>query len=247
MAARAATDFEFRRRFALNTGLLLLAFGLYAVDRVNAGAALLAALGLSGSGASLRGLYAFGALVASAGAALRMWSAPYLSGAVVHAERMYADRLIADGPFRHVRNPLYLGSALVKFGQALLVSRAGALLLLVAVPWLQSRIIAREEIELSASLGASYQEYRARVPRYLPSLAPRLPASERRPSWKGGVLSALPACLSAFAIWIYVLSLDWRAFGLVQLLALGVARPLALRERRRLASDGAASEAADGS
>ncbi len=230
-----ATEFEFRYRFALNTGLLLLAFGAYAVDRTNAGAAALAALGLPSSGAPLRALYAVGALFASAGAGLRFWASAYLSGAVVHDTRIHSDLLVADGPYRHVRNPLYLANALLRLGQAPLLSRSGLLLLAAAVPWFQLRIIAREESELSAALGARYEVYRASVPRYLPALLPRLPASGRRPNWRDGAIATLPVGLAALASWIYALTLDWRAFGVTLLAALVVARPLAIWERRRRA------------
>ena len=248
MPAMRATEPEFRYRFAFNTGLLLLAFGAYALDRVNAGAALLSLLGLRVSVASLRALYAAGAVAASMGTALRAWASAFLSGAVVHDSRIHADRLVADGPYRYVRHPLYLAAALLRLGQVVLASRSGALLLLVAVPWLQARIIAREEADLSAALGAPYLAYRARVPCYLPALSPRVPPSGVRPSWREGAFATLPFGLSALALWIFVLTLDWRAFGATTLVALALARPLALRERcRRVARDAdgkAASEPA---
>src|SRR5882757_2992199 len=43
-------------------------------------------------------------------ALLRTWATAYLDAAVVHDKRMRADQVVADGPFRYVRNPLYRGT-----------------------------------------------------------------------------------------------------------------------------------------
>ena len=45
-----------------------------------------------------------------------------------------------------------------------------------------------EEAFLSAELGEPYPAYRARVPRVVPALRPRLAASEVRPAWVSAVL-----------------------------------------------------------
>src|SRR3974390_2449988 len=50
-----------------------------------------------------------GALLAAAGAWLRVWGAAYLGYDVVHHSLMQAGGVMAAGPYRYMRNPLYLG------------------------------------------------------------------------------------------------------------------------------------------
>ena len=50
-----------------------------------------------------------GALLALAGAVFRVWGAAYLGYLTVHHAEMQAGTLMAVGPYRYVRNPLYLG------------------------------------------------------------------------------------------------------------------------------------------
>jgi hypothetical protein len=96
---------------------------------------------------------------------------------------VHDNRLVADGPYRYLRNPLYLGIILMAFGIALAASRSGFVVLVVAVTVFQYRLTLREERALAATQGESYRRYLAAVPRMLPSLRPRLPASGTVPRW----------------------------------------------------------------
>ena len=51
-----------------------------------------------------------GALLAALGAWLRVWGAAYLGFSIVQHGRMQAGAVMADGPYRYVRNPLYIGT-----------------------------------------------------------------------------------------------------------------------------------------
>lgn len=84
---------------------------------------------------------------------------------------MYTDvptRLIADGPFRFSRNPLYLAMVLLTLGIALLLGSLGALVLVtlefIAMNWWG---IPHEERVLAREFGADYAAYRRRVRRWL--------------------------------------------------------------------------------
>ncbi len=125
----------------------------------------------------------------AAGAALRTWGAAYLGASTVQRGGMVSDRIVADGPFRFVRNPLYLGTLLHSVSLALLMRPDAAVLTMVLLTVVQLRLIGREEPYLLERQGDSYAEYLARVPRLLPSLRPRTAKGSSRPNWRSGVLS----------------------------------------------------------
>jgi protein-S-isoprenylcysteine O-methyltransferase Ste14 len=83
------------------------------------------------------------------------------------------DRLIANGLYRHVRNPMYLGVLAVIAGQALLLGNIG-LIIYTAFVWLAFHIfiVAYEEPTLRRRYGAQFEDYCTRVPRWLPRLRP---------------------------------------------------------------------------
>ncbi|HEY7612201.1 MAG TPA: isoprenylcysteine carboxylmethyltransferase family protein [Gemmatimonadales bacterium] len=76
--------------------------------------------------------------------------------------------IVTDGPFRFTRNPLYLATAGLYVGIALLVNALCPLLLLlpmlVILDW---GVVRREERYLEAKFGDSYRDYRARVRRWV--------------------------------------------------------------------------------
>jgi protein-S-isoprenylcysteine O-methyltransferase Ste14 len=76
--------------------------------------------------------------------------------------------LVAEGPYRFSRNPIYLGFAVTYLGLALALNSWLALALLVPCLLVVDRgVIAREERYLSAKFGASYDTYRGRVRRWI--------------------------------------------------------------------------------
>lgn len=117
------------------------------------------------------------------GAFLRTWGTAYLSPSVVQDHAMHGESVIAAGPFRYVRNPLYLGNLIHTLALALLMPPSGAIFCILAISLFQLRLIAAEESFLSAKLGEPYLAYCAKVPRLIPALIPRVPASTVQPKW----------------------------------------------------------------
>lgn len=78
-------------------------------------------------------------------------------------------KLVVQGPYRYVRNPMYLGAALALCGAALfyrampLLGYAGLFLVATHV-----FVVWYEEPTLARLFGAEYEAYRARVGRWLP-------------------------------------------------------------------------------
>jgi protein-S-isoprenylcysteine O-methyltransferase Ste14 len=78
-------------------------------------------------------------------------------------------QVVAAGPYRFVRNPMYLGGFLVLCGFGL-VERSGAIVIFAAI-WLlvvHLAVIGLEEPDLRRKFGASYEDYRREVPRWVP-------------------------------------------------------------------------------
>jgi protein-S-isoprenylcysteine O-methyltransferase Ste14 len=124
-----------------------------------------------------------GILCALIAAALRTWGSAYLGTAIVQDGAMHGQGVVAAGPYRHVRNPLYLGTFIHTFALALLMPPSGAIFCIVAIGLFQLRLIAGEESFLTAQLGEPYLAYCAKVPRIIPALTPRVPASPSQPQW----------------------------------------------------------------
>lgn len=77
--------------------------------------------------------------------------------------------LVAAGPYRHVRNPMISGVVMMLFGQALFwgswaIGIWAGLVLLIN----HAYFVAIEEPGLEERFGASYINYKARVPRWIP-------------------------------------------------------------------------------
>ena len=77
-------------------------------------------------------------------------------------------RLVASGPFRLSRNPIYLALTIGSAGAALLLARAWPLVLLPAPVAVMHRIVIPfEERRLRATFGAAYDAYCGRVRRWI--------------------------------------------------------------------------------
>ena len=141
--------------------------------------------------ASSQILLGLGCIVATASAILRVWGASYVGAAVVHSTTMHGLKVLADGPFRHSRNPLYLGTLLNAIALSLLMPPTGAIVAIILIAIVEFRLIGAEEPFLLNKLGDSYRLYCAAVPRFLPSLRPRVPPAGTRPNYRSGLLSEL--------------------------------------------------------
>jgi protein-S-isoprenylcysteine O-methyltransferase Ste14 len=78
-------------------------------------------------------------------------------------------QLVVRGPYRYVRNPMYLGAGLALAGAAAVYHSAVLLGYLAGLAVLtQGLVVWYEEPTLSRLFGADYASYRARVNRWLP-------------------------------------------------------------------------------
>jgi protein-S-isoprenylcysteine O-methyltransferase Ste14 len=220
-----ASESEFRNRFWFIAGIFFLGFFLYAIDHVRASFAL-SRLILGGHpdehsarfGHYVTGFFALGTLLVAVGALIRSWAESYLHSSIVHDAALHGEQLVADGPYRRVRNPLYLGNMFLTMGLGFLASRLGFLFMSVGMFVFVYRLILREETTLLQSQGDSYRRYLAAVPRLWPSLTPRVPASGAKPNWLDGFTGELFMWGGAAAMAVFAITKNfgyfWIVFGL---------------------------------
>ena len=155
-------------------------------------------------------------LFACAGAALRLWGTSYLGSSIVHAGAMQAGGVMVGGPYRFVRNPLYLGTWMFALGVSILMPPTGAIFFLVAMAVFYLRLILGEEDYLARQIGEPYREYCRRVPRLVPSLRPRVASPAAKPRWiEGAVAETLPL---GFAVCLAILAWRYQPQLLIQCL-----------------------------
>ena len=87
-------------------------------------------------------------------------------------------RLVVVGPYRYVRNPMYLGAGLAVFGSALVYESYAVLAYLaIAAVIVSIFVVGYEEPTLRRAFGQEYVEYCRRVHRWRPRFTPVGPTS----------------------------------------------------------------------
>ena len=145
---------------------------------------------------------------AAAGLGLRCWAVGH-AGAHTRSYRLRAPRLVTGGPYARVRNPIYLGNFLIGLGVAMVAQSWPAFLVfLVGFAVEYGPIVSLEERYLAETFGDTYDEYRRRVPRWLPRLA-TAPAGPRGAfSWRA-IRKEYQALLSALGMVSTIEFAEW--------------------------------------
>jgi len=203
-----ATDWEFSNRALLFGLIFAVSFPLYSLDPTNSTDALANWLGpllRTKPDLTARLLLAGASLLLALAAFLRTWASAYLHAGIVYASELHAESLVADGPYRYVRNPLYCANVLMAVGMGAMMSRAGFLVAVAGMLLFNYRLIFREEAGLRATQGDSYRNYCAAVPRLFPSPWPRIASAGGAARWSDGFRAeswywGFAAAVGAFAI-----------------------------------------------
>jgi protein-S-isoprenylcysteine O-methyltransferase Ste14 len=178
-----ATNWEFQNR-AIIFGLIFgCAFVCYFLDSHNFTATLadhFAGRLQMDENSLARLLFALAACLLIVAALTRTLASSYLQASVVYAADVKTETLVADGPYRHTRNPLYFANICLALGLGAMMSRLGFLVAVAGMFVFCYRLIYREEADLAASQGEQYKRYQAAVPRLWPSLGPRVPSAGRK-------------------------------------------------------------------
>ncbi len=111
--------------------------------------------------------YVAAAMIMAGVSLFRMWAGGALTPQRVMSFRVRVDALNTAGPYRCVRNPIYLADFIAMCTFALCLPPVG-----VIMPFLflvhYNRIIRYEEISLTRRFGKEYEEYSRKVPRLFP-------------------------------------------------------------------------------
>jgi protein-S-isoprenylcysteine O-methyltransferase Ste14 len=83
-------------------------------------------------------------------------------------------RLVVEGLYRYVRNPMYVGAILILLSEVIFF-RSGWLLLYALGLWtaLHTFLVAFEEPQLKQRFGTDFAQYMESVPRWLPQIPAR--------------------------------------------------------------------------
>lgn len=208
-----ASNIEFRLRMLIIVAIALLGFWAPWIQALDLGKriSLLEWLALEMSRAGiLRFTYATpvaigaGSLIAALGVVLRVWGTACLGPGTVNNQEMQAG-LTVGGPYRYVRNPLYLGTWLTMSALSFLMPPTGALVAVPLIALFLLRIILAEEAFLAGRLGEPYRQYLESVPRLFPRLRSNAPKAGGRPQWPLAVMSEL----NPISIFIALAVLSW--------------------------------------
>lgn len=145
------------------------------------------------SGVNAHALLWLAAALAVMGFAIRLWGSSYLSAEVVWNANALDNRLIVDGPFRYIRNPLYFGNNLLAIGVGMLASPYGFAFIVVANVLFTILLAAHESKVMVERYGVVYERFRAAVPSMFPRLTPATVEGSVRatPSIGNGIRSEL--------------------------------------------------------
>ena len=213
-----ATNWEFKNRAMLFGLIFGVSFSAYFLDAQNSAAALANWLGTAlGIDANLvaRLLLALATCLLVAAALMRTWASSYLHANVVYASEVKTASLVAAGPYRRVRNPLYFANVLLAIGMGAMMSRIGFFVAIVAMLVFCYRLIFREEADLQARQGEQYHRYQQAVPRLWPAVQPRAAAGDGHPNWTAGFKSEFWCWGFAASVAAFAITLNNKAFFLI--------------------------------
>jgi protein-S-isoprenylcysteine O-methyltransferase Ste14 len=226
-----ATAVEFRLRMVINAAIIVLGFWSPWVEAWGIGRRISLmewlALELSRTGriaftAATGVAIVVAALLAAAGAMFRVWGTAYLGPGVVHSAQMKAGAVMADGPYRHVRNPLYLGVWCMVAAMSFIMPPTGALFTMAMLSVFLLRLILGEEAFLLAQLGEPYRDYLHAVPRLFPRVKTNLPPSEGTPHWGNALIAEINPIGVFFTIAVLSWSYDTRLMLKAILVSFGI-------------------------
>ena len=116
-----------------------------------------------------------GMIVLTFGELFRIYSVAFIGSISRTRKESLGDQLISSGPFKWVRNPLYLGNFFIVLGLAIYSGVLWFCILTAVLFYLQYHFIVQyEESLLGKKFGNEYESYKAAVPAWFPNSLPKL-------------------------------------------------------------------------
>jgi protein-S-isoprenylcysteine O-methyltransferase Ste14 len=118
---------------------------------------------------------AIGVIFVIIGEIFRFWGVSYAGSETRTTGKPGASRLVTQGPFAYVRNPLYIGNILMYFGISVMSNSLVPFLQILSIVYFSFQyyfIIHEEETELKEIFKEKYQHYFEHVNRFLPKFSP---------------------------------------------------------------------------
>jgi protein-S-isoprenylcysteine O-methyltransferase Ste14 len=222
-----ATALEFRLRMVINVAIVVLGVWapwvgaekrLYVLEWLPRE---VARAGLMPFSTAVTALLVVAGVLAALAAILRVWGTAWLGPAAVVGLDMKAGSVVASGPYRYLRNPLYVGLWCMVAAIALLMQPSGAGVALIMLTAFLVRLTLGEEAFLSDRLGELYRAYLRAVPRFLPRLRNHVPRSDARPQWVRAILSELTPIGVFVAVVVFAKTYDADLMARIMIIGFG--------------------------
>jgi len=154
-----------------------------------------------------------GLMIAVCGELIRLWAVSWAGSETRTTGKVGGTYLVINGPYAHVRNPLYVGNILIYFGLGIMSFALFPYLQIIALAFFVFQyyeIIKEEEGFLREKFGNDFDEYYKNVPRIFPRLTPYRKEGVEQPEYdiKKGLRSERRT-LQAFVIVAGTLIILW--------------------------------------
>ncbi|WP_348263630.1 methyltransferase [Telmatobacter sp. DSM 110680] len=160
-------------------------------------------------------------LIAAKAVLFRVWGAAYLGPTTVNSGSMVAGEVMADGPYRYMRNPLYIGLLCMVIALAFLMPVTGAAFALILITAFSIRLTLGEEAFLTAKIGEPYAAYLHAVPRFIPRFRGAPVPAGTKPQWLRAFVAELTPIGVLVAIIVYARNYDPQLTGRIILIFFG--------------------------
>jgi protein-S-isoprenylcysteine O-methyltransferase Ste14 len=225
-----ASQIEFRLRMVINAAIIILGFWAPWIEAWHFGrrisllgwlALQMSRIGIASFSVATSIVLIVAVLIAAKAVLFRVWGTAYLGPSTVNSFSMLAGKVMADGPYRFMRNPLYIGLWCMVIAAAFLMPVTGAAFAIILIAIFAIRLTLGEEAFLTAQLGEPYLAYMRAVPRFVPRLRGAPPSAGVKPHWLRAAFAELTPIGILIAIVVFSRNYDLELAGRIILIFFG--------------------------